>query len=378
MKLFGRSKVSEFLGDFVVYRNLVPYDKRLPALDQIHQQVGIPLGRIPRKNEPDYASAITHLLQLARKLDKPSTKIERLVFIGDTRLNDSTAFDNLCQAGQWHGLAFIASEKDAPLEIEVQTSVSGSELYLANRWEALVDFELFCKQRGFQIDESTAVVVDLDKTAIGARGRNAHVIDQARVLAVEKTVAGFLGDAFDETNFREAYHLLNQQIYHQFTLDNQDYLAYICLILGGELFDLDDVVREVESGYLGSFIEFISSVNDQRDQLSPELKTIHKEIYLAVQAGDPTPFKKFRRNEYLETVGLMGKLDNQQSIDVYLRDEILITNEVRKQTLEWKKGGALLFGLSDKPDEASIPTPELAARGYQPIHQTYTHIVGTE
>jgi hypothetical protein len=37
----------------------------------------------------------------------------------------------------------------------------------------------------------------------------------------------------------------------------------------------------------------------------------------------------------------------------------------------------LLFCLSDKPDEASIPTPELALQGYAPIHRTPTHGVGT-
>ena len=34
------------------------------------------------------------------------------------------------------------------------------------------------------------------------------------------------------------------------------------------------------------------------------------------------------------------------------------------------------FGLSDKPDEASVPSPALAGRGYVPIHQAQTHVVG--
>jgi hypothetical protein len=49
---------------------------------------------------------------------------------------------------------------------------------------------------------------------------------------------------------------------------------------------------------------------------------------------------------------------------------------VRALALDWAKRGALVFGLSDKPDEASIPTPELAKQGFQPIHSTPTHIVG--
>jgi hypothetical protein len=43
---------------------------------------------------------------------------------------------------------------------------------------------------------------------------------------------------------------------------------------------------------------------------------------------------------------------------------------------EWRRRGALLFGLSDKPDEASIPTPELASQGYRAIHRTATHVIG--
>ena len=42
----------------------------------------------------------------------------------------------------------------------------------------------------------------------------------------------------------------------------------------------------------------------------------------------------------------------------------------------WREQGALLFGLSDKPDEASVPEASLAAQGYQPIHRQETHAVG--
>ena len=378
MKVFGRSKVSEFLGDFVVYRNLVPCDNRLPSLDDLRQNVDLPPGQIPRKSDPNYARVIVYLLQAARKLVEPGKEIERLIFVGDTRLNDSTAFNNLCQAGRLPGLAFIASEKDAPLETEILSIPAGGELFLANRWSALSEFDRYCSENNFPIDASTAVVVDLDKTAIGARGRNAQVIDQARVQAVKNTVADFLGATFDQAAFRKAYDLLNQQKFHPFTLDNQDYLAYICLILGAGVYDLNDVVEQVGAGNLNSFDQFITRMNDQKDGLPAELAAIHDEIFLAVRAGDPTPFKAFRRNEYLVTVGLMGKMDDDHSVDDLLQNEIVMTQEVRAQALEWKMRGALLLGLSDKPDEASIPSPEQAAQGFQPIHRTETHVVGSE
>ena len=37
---------------------------------------------------------------------------------------------------------------------------------------------------------------------------------------------------------------------------------------------------------------------------------------------------------------------------------------------------ALIFGLSDKPDEASIPTETLAELGNLPLHQIKTDVVG--
>ena len=109
MKIYGRSAVSDFLGDRIVYRNLEPVDPRLPARDEIARQIGLPAGSIPRKSEPDYARVIIHLLGAARRLDA-GPQIERLVFIGDTRLLDGGAFANLCAVSGLPGLAFIGSE----------------------------------------------------------------------------------------------------------------------------------------------------------------------------------------------------------------------------------------------------------------------------
>lgn len=102
-----------------------------------------------------------------------------MVYVGDTRLNDGTAFANLCRAGGWPRLAFIGSERDEPARVEV-VEQDGGTLYLANRWAALADFDRFCRERGFPLDERAAVIVDLDRTALGAPGRNDHVIDRAR------------------------------------------------------------------------------------------------------------------------------------------------------------------------------------------------------
>ena len=375
MRNHGYTSVYEFLGDLVVYRNLAPVDPRLPPLAEMRERVGLPAGLTPRKSQPEYARVMAYLLRRARALDAPGTSIEQLVYVGDTRLNDGTAFANLCRAGGWPGLAFIGSERDEPAHVEI-VEQDGSTLYLANRWAALADFDYFCRQRRFQMDAHTAVIVDLDKTAFGARGRNDHVINRARVEAVRRTVGDLLGDDFDLESFQTAYDCLNQTEFHPFTTDNQDYLAYVCLILGSGLYGLDALVAEVRAGRLTIFEQFIAGVDDRAGELPPALRRIHNRVYARVRQGDPTPFKAFRYNEYQATVERMGQLDDDAPVAELLEQEIVITQEVREVALAWRERGALIFGLSDKPDEASIPTDDLAAQGYRDIHRVETHAVG--
>lgn len=376
MKNYGRACLAEFLEDRIVYRNLNPYDQSLPGLEQIRQQVGLPNGNCPRKNEPEYAHVIVHLLQLCRQQDTGKSDVRRLIFVGDTHLLDGTAYANLCRVGDWPGMAFIGSENSQPAQVKLATTETGQPLYLSNRWAALEDFDRHCSRQGIPISDGTAVVLDMDKTMVGARGRNGQVIDQARLDAVQDTVADLLGDAFDPAAFRAVYDPLNQPEFHPFTADNQDYLAYICLILGSGLYSFDELVLQVRNGRMASFAQFIQTVEGEKARLPRQLATIHQEILERFLAGDPTPFKAFRRTEYRTTVSRFGSLTDDASVESMLAHEIVITQELRDLAKEWRKRGALLFGLSDKPDEASIPTPTLAAQGYQPLHRAVTHAVG--
>ncbi len=378
MKNYGLSTVSEFLEDQIVYRNLQPADASLPGLAAIAPKIGLSQGGAPRKTQPAYAQVVAYLLQEVQHRRGVNGNIRNLVLIGDTRMLDGTAFTNLCQAGGWRGAAFIGSENNQPASFQVEELPGGDLIYLANRWSALTDFDRFCQDQGIPGDESTALVIDLDKTTLGARGRNAHTIDQARVNAVQHTVADLLGKSFDLQLFKTAYELFNQVEFHPFTADNQDYLAYICLVIGSGLEDADGLARQVREKRLNSFDDFIAQTNKNKAGLPENLAAIHSEIYHYVRLGDPTPFKAFRRNEYLLTVARMGHLAGTTPVETLLDQEIVITQEVRQAALSWKERGALLFGLSDKPDEATFPTPEQVERGYAPLHRTLTHIVGSE
>ncbi len=376
MKNYGLAHLSDFLGDRVIYRNLAPCDPALPALDNLRPRLGLPDGAIPRKNELDYAKCVAAILVHARSLLPFPGKIERILFLGDTRLLDTTAFENICAAGGWPGAAFIASEDRQPPTHTLAELAPGRWLFNTNRWSALTHFDTWLAEQGFSVDANTAVLIDIDKTSLGARGRNAATIDRARVTAVRQTVAGLLGESFSAEAFETRYTLLNQPEFHSFTGDNQDYLAYICLALGGGIGDLDTLVLQVRSGEMTHFSQFIQAVENQKERLAEGLRTIHSRIFANVQRGDPTPFKEFRRQEYLETIQSLGFLPDTAPVEQMLADEIVITQEVYTAALDWAARGALLLGLSDKPDEAALPTPELAAQGWLPLHHKATHSIG--
>jgi hypothetical protein len=375
MENYGLSTVASILGDKLVYRNLEPMDGRLPSFAEIAAHAGIPGSTVPRKTELDYACVMVEMLKAARALNEPGAVLRRLVCVGDTRMNDGIAFRHLCQVGGWTGMAFIGSETADAVRVELVRE-GESTLYLANRWGMLEEFDRYCQTQGFPIDAETAIVLDLDKTTWGARGRNDHVIDEARLQAVRQTVKELLGSAFDMAQFEESYSLLNRTEFHPFTTDNQDYLAYICLILGSDLFTLPVLVEQIRTGHLKSFAPFMEAVEARVEELPEQLHSLHTGIYERVKAGDPTPFKAFRYNEYRMTVGRMGQLNAKAGVQALLAHEIVITQEVREAAEGWKQQGALLFGMSDKPDEASVPCPELADEGFQPLHRTATHVVG--
>jgi len=105
------------------------------------------------------------------------------------------------------------------------------------------------------------------------------------------------------------------------------------------------------------------------------LASIHDEVWKCVHEGDHTPFKAFRYNEYLTTVARFGDLPGA-SLEEVLERRIVITEEVREIASALRERGTLLFGVSDKPDKASVPSEAQAQRGMKPLHQLETLAVG--
>ncbi len=367
--MYPRKTIADFLGDRVAYRNLEPVDPTLPGLTDIWQKTGLESYRVPRKTEPVYAAAVNHFLQVAQAA-RGLPPLERILFIGDTPMNDGISAKNLGEYLPMRG--FIGAQK---LAETAQTTIDGP-LMFANRWQALTDFMAWVQREGFSVDAQTALLLDLDKTTLGARGRNHKPIDRARVAAVRLIVEDLLGGDFDETAFREIYDELNQLAYHPFTADNQDYLAYISLMVVGQIYRPARLWADLENERLTNFEQFVAHCDGRQSRMSEGLLTAHREVTINMERNDPTPFKSFRFREYYTTTALMDTLPETASEAEVLSEEITITGEVAELSEQLIAQGVLTFGLSDKPDEASLPTPEAAAEGALPLHRVVMKVVG--
>ena len=119
--------------------------------------------------------------------------------------------------------------------------------------------------------------------------------------------------------------------------------------------------------------DLLAYVDAHTADLPTAVRAVHAQVSEAVARGDPTPFTEFRRAEFRATVEHMGQMDDSASAAELLREEITITHEIMTAAARWRDRDALVFGLSDKPDEASLPGPECSD---PPVHRVVTHVVG--
>ncbi|HMN29584.1 MAG TPA: hypothetical protein PKE45_15655, partial [Caldilineaceae bacterium] len=135
MKNFGRARLADYFGDWVIYRNLEPLDKRLPGLKSAAYKMGLSGDQIPRKLDKEYAKAALWFVHETQRIRKVTTPVQELLFIGDTLLNDGQAYLDVRQLSGWRGACFIGSEKaDKPASVEIDEQ---QNVYSANRWHAL-------------------------------------------------------------------------------------------------------------------------------------------------------------------------------------------------------------------------------------------------
>ena len=128
----------------------------------------------------------------------------------------------------------------------------------------------------------------------------------------------------------------------------------------------------LEQGIMRDFSHYVDLTEARIQTFKSPLEEFQRDFAQLYRAGDMTPFKAFRYIEYTETAARFGCApDNLDALDLLTR-EIVITGELWQIAQQWQAQGALLFGLSDKPDEAACGTGTGA-----PIHRLVTHVVGT-
>jgi hypothetical protein len=359
VKSIGSGTLGDLVGDLVAYRSLRPCDQRLGDF-------AVPLVP-PRKIERAYGQIVGDLLGRARALDAPRTPLRRIVMVGDNAQTDGAAFETLCAVNGWHGTVLLVQEHaDAIGDVPAFTSTD--PVVHLRHWIHLLHWA----DAAGALDQYTVVLLDIDKTLLGARGRNDVVIDDARSAAMRDTIAALLGATFDQATFSAARQTFNDRRFHPLTGDNQDYVAFICLLLGAGVWSSEALKREIEDGRIANIRALAVRAMDA--PLAAEIRAEVAGIVERIETGDPTPFKAFRAKEFYETVARMG-LGDALPIEERLRTELVLTGEVIAVAERWREQGALLFALSDKPDEAAVPPAD--DRATLPLHHVRTHIVSS-
>lgn len=341
-----QATIADLTADAVIYRDLEPCDPQLPRLGALRARLGLPDGPPPRKRERAYALVIQALAREAQAA-RGAPPLTALAVIGDTE-NDRLLAGHLQAMGELPTYGFIG--EDRPVAPE-SLSWSG-DTATATRWHLIGPWAAALERRGVDWSK-TALLIDIDKTLLGPRGRSDGAIDDARAEAALAVSAGLL-PGLDVPAFRRIYIELCRKEWHPFTLDNQDYVAATALLIAAGALDMGALRAEVEGGVAGGFAGALATA---AARVPLGLAPLHEELRARVAEHDPTPFKSFRRSELTATLDRMA--DGRLSLCRILFEVC--------QGLAGR--GALCLAASDKPAESALPSPEQAAAGVPPLHR---------
>ncbi|MDD5263795.1 MAG: hypothetical protein PHU43_03065 [Candidatus Bipolaricaulis sp.] len=371
MRFRGEGAIQDVVGDRILYRNLIPVNRRLPGIDELREKLGILAGEHPRKGTERHARVVAEIVQAAARQAGTANDLARWVYVGDTRQSDGATFRGLCQVTGRPGWAFIAGECDEPGS---EQRHADSRLVFAHSWAEIDAFFAAAGAAGFGCGSNTAVIVDLDKTLFGARGRNDHVVDGTRTAAALSVVCEAVGST-EPAGLANVYAEINHSRFRGFVEDNQDVVVYLSTLVVSGSVPLSDLEGRGSDQAGKGFRAFLEEVNRRRSSLSPGMRSFHDAVYGRALAGCPTLVPAFRRAEYRETVARMSGAAAGAPVDQLLQKRVVITGEVWDVLRAWQERGALVFALSDKPDEAAFPSAE-APVDARPIHATPTCIIG--
>jgi len=332
--------MSDIIGDNIFFRELNPQNPDLVPIDVVLYRLN--LDHVPRKKDPEYPQVISCFLNLMGNFDK-------ILFLGDTLLNDKTFAEGLISLGEYDVRAIITQEKEGEFELTRE-----GQIIYSNKWNFVRELPDYLKREGFTIDERTAVILDIDKTFIGARGKNHRAIDNARIEAIYRLFRE-TGLEFDYREFVKIYNILNSPEYHPLTGDNQDIVAFLTIILAsGEMEEISTDIEVIAENVL----------NNARNE---RIKEFAQELLGNIKSNRATLFPTFRRMEYLTTIEFMDRFEDAP-LQKLLNEEILITGEIYET---FENTLATVLALTDKPEASSLP-PE--GSNLPPIHKKLAKI----
>ncbi|RMD78716.1 MAG: hypothetical protein D6823_05545 [Chloroflexi bacterium] len=341
-----RATIADLTDDRVIYRDLQPCDPTLPSLPMLRAELGLPVNVTPRKRDVAYARVIVALARAAQAL-RNGPPLTTVAVIGDTE-NDRLLTVHLQSLNEVATYGFIGVDRPvAPATLEWNDVVA-----TATRWALVHEWAAELTARGVNWSQ-TAVLIDIDKTLLGPRGRSDGAIDEARAEAALSVATELLGDQFDRALFRRNYTELCRREWHALTLDNQDYTVAIALFATIAVFDLPAIEVQLAAGLSPTLLELLIAAQ----QVPAELQPLRKQLIERIEAGDPTPFIQFRRAELVTTAARMAD------------GRLTLSNELFRLGRALQEQGALLLAASDKPAESALPSPEQAAAGLLPLHR---------
>jgi len=327
--LYKRGKLSDFFENNIVFRELEPVNKKLPGFSVLKDVLR--LDRMPRKKDAEYAQVLSKMFSAAGNFSK-------IIYIGDTLMSDLSVIKNFANSGLFETIGIITREGEI-------SGFEERENYIFNgSWANLQDILAYIENKFFSTDKNTIVIIDIDKTAIGARGRNEKAIDRARMDAILMLAEKAFKDISVE-EFLSVYDKVNKREFFSITEDNQDFVSILSMLVYGGVLTISDL-RNARN-----ILTLLARVKTNNPVLLEYVETVLQNI----KARNPTAFPQFRKAEFEKTIARMGFLPDETPIETLLSEEIMITREVYEAALYLKDKGAFVFGVSDKPAISSIP-----------------------
>ncbi|MDI6861367.1 MAG: hypothetical protein QMD25_05075 [Caldisericia bacterium] len=341
--MYKRDVLNNIFEDYIIYRELNIVKKNLPNFLKIKDTLS--LNFLPRKKDKEYVKVLSYLIELIGEF-------KRVIYIGDTFLNDKSVVENLTALNKYEVFGIITEGKGE--------RVRHNNIIINNRWENLKDI---FDELEIKVDKYTIFIVDIDKTIIGAKGRNDLSITKARFDAIKEIANEIIGN-YDEKKFFEIYQKLNEKKYHSFTEDNQDIVTLLTILFYLDLYPFSKFLDEFEKGIHIDKLTFLKTILKKTRKSSKFIELL-KNCILRIENYDQTPFIEFRYKEFEKTIKRMDFLNDETPQDILLEEEIMITREVYEIICKAKDRDAKVLGLSDKPEASSFPQKGVSL---PPIH----------